>query len=77
MNKYRYTIGQMSVETLTLSDIPEGVDYETITFNQEVEQEVQPTQPIANDIVIDLLTKQVEAMSEEEKSDILQTLLTQ
>lgn len=75
MNKYRYTIGQMSVETLNLSDIPDGVNYETIT--QEVEQEVEITQPIANEIVIDLLTKQVETMSEEEKTDILQTLLTQ
>lgn len=75
MIKYKYTIGQMSIETLTLSDIPDGVDYETL--EQEVEQEVEPTLPIANEIVIDLLTKQVETMSEEEKSDILQTLLTQ
>jgi hypothetical protein len=77
MIKYRYTIGQMSVETLTLTDIPDGVDYETIAFEQEVNQEVEPTQPIANEIVIELLTKQVETMSEEEKTDILQTLLTQ
>jgi len=77
MTKYRYTIGQMSVETLNLNDIPEGVDYETITFEQEVEQEVEPTTPIVNEIVIDLLTKQVETMTEEEKTDILQTLLTQ
>lgn len=75
MNKYRYTIGQMSIETLNLSDIPDGVNYETIL--QEVEQEVEITEPIANEIVIDLLTKQVETMSEEEKTDILQTLLTQ
>jgi hypothetical protein len=77
MIKYKYTIGNTSIETLNLSDIPEGVDYETITFEQEVDQEVETTQPIANEIVIDLLTKQVEAMSEEEKTDILQTLLTQ
>jgi hypothetical protein len=77
MIKYRYTIGQMSVETLNLNDIPNGVDYETITFEQEVEQEVEPNTPIANEIVIDLLTKQVETMTEEEKTDILQTLLTQ
>ena len=77
MIKYKYTIGQMSVETLTLTDIPDGVDYETIAFEQEVEQEVEPTTPIANEIVIDLLTKQVETMTEEEKTDILQTLLTQ
>ena len=75
MNKYRYTIGQMSIETLNLNDIPDGVDYETIA--QEVEQEVETTTPIANEIVIDLLTKQVETMTEEEKTDILQTLLTQ
>jgi hypothetical protein len=77
MIKYRYTIGQMSIETLTLSDIPDGVDYETITFEQESELTEEPTLPIANEIVIDLLTKQVETMSEEEKTDILQTLLTQ
>jgi len=77
MIKYRYTIGQMSIETLTLSDIPDGVDYETITFEQESELLEEPTLPIANEIVIDLLTKQVETMSEEEKTDILQTLLTQ
>jgi hypothetical protein len=77
MIKYRYIIGQMSVETLTLTDIPNGVDYETITFEQESELLEEPTQPIANEIVIDLLTKQVETMSEEEKTDILQTLLTQ
>jgi len=77
MIKYRYTIGQMSVETLTLTEIPEGVDYETITFEQESEILEEPTLPIANEIVIDLLTKQVETMSEEEKTDILQTLLTQ
>ena len=77
MIKYRYTIGQMSVETLTLTDIPEGIDYETITFEQESEILEEPTLPIANEIVIDLLTKQVETMSEEEKTDILQTLLTQ
>ena len=77
MIKYRYTIGQMSVETLTLTDIPEGVDYETITFEQESEVTEEPTLPIANEIVIDLLIKQVETMTEEEKTDILQTLLTQ
>lgn len=77
MKKYRYTIGQMSVETLNLSDIPVGVDYETLAFEQEVEQEVEPTAPVANEIVIELLTKQVETMTEEEKTDILQTLLTQ
>jgi hypothetical protein len=77
MIKYRYTIGQMSVETLTLTDIPEGVDYETITFEIESEILEEPTLPIANEIVIDLLTKQVETMTEEEKTDILQTLLTQ
>ena len=77
MIKYRYTIGQMSVETLTLTDIPEGVDYETISFEIESEILEEPTLPIANEIVIDLLIKQVETMTEEEKTNILQTLLTQ
>jgi hypothetical protein len=48
--------------------------YENAT---EQQLEVEPTLPIANEIVIDLLTKQVETMSEEEKTDILQTLLAQ
>jgi hypothetical protein len=77
MIKYKYTIGQMSVETFNLNDIPEGVDYENINFEIESELLEEPTLPIANEIVIDLLTKQVETMSEEEKTDILQTLLTQ
>jgi hypothetical protein len=48
-------------------------------YENATEQEIleEPTLPIANEIVIDLLTKQVETMSEEEKTDILQTLLTQ
>ena len=74
MIKYRYTIGQMSVETLTLTDILEGVDYETITFEQEVEQEVTPTNLTVNEVIIDLVTKQVEVMSDAEKSELL-TLL--
>jgi hypothetical protein len=75
MIKYRYTIGQMSVETLTLTDIPEGVDYETITFEQEVEQEVTPTNLTVNEVIIDLVTRQVQVMSDEEKSELLQNLL--
>lgn len=50
--------------------------YENAT-SQEISEANTPTEPIANEIVIDLLTKQVETMSEEEKTDILQTLLTQ
>jgi hypothetical protein len=55
-------------------------DFENNNFYENAtEQELleEPTQPIANEIVIDLLTKQVETMTEEEKTDILQTLLTQ
>jgi hypothetical protein len=53
-------------------------DFENSNFYENAtEQEVEPTTPIANEIVIDLLTKQVETMTEEEKTDILQTLLTQ
>lgn len=51
----------------------------TTFYENATEQEIleEPTLPIANEIVIDLLTKQVETMTEEEKTDILQTLLTQ
>jgi hypothetical protein len=55
-------------------------NFENSTFYENAtEQEIleEPTLPIANEIVIDLLTKQVETMTEEEKTDILQTLLTQ
>jgi hypothetical protein len=55
-------------------------DFENSNFYENAnEQEIleEPTTPIANEIVIDLLTKQVEAMTEQEKTDILQTLLTQ
>lgn len=77
MIKYKYTIGNTSIETLTLTDIPNGVDYETITFEQEVEQEVTAPSLTVNEVIIDLVTKQVETMTEEEKTDILQTILTQ
>ena len=50
--------------------------YENATSQEISEASTQP-EPIANDIVIDLLTKQVETMTEQEKTDILQTLLTQ
>jgi hypothetical protein len=77
MIKYKYTIGNTSIETLNLNDIPEGVDYKTITFEQEVEQEVTAPSLTVNEVIIDLVTKQVETMTEEEKTDILQTILTQ
>jgi hypothetical protein len=74
MIKYKYTLGNQSIETLNLSDIPNGVDYETIEFEIEVEQEVTPPSLTLNEVIIDLVTKQVEVMSEEEKSELL-TLL--
>jgi hypothetical protein len=55
-------------------------DFQNSNFYENAtEQEIleEPTLPIANEIVIDLLTKQVETMTEEEKTGILQTLLTQ
>jgi hypothetical protein len=64
----------MSIETLTLSDIPDGVDYETIEFEIEVEQEVTAPSLTLNEVIIDLVTKQVQVMSDEEKSELL-TLL--
>jgi hypothetical protein len=58
-----------------LSDIPDGVDYETIEFEIEVEQEVTAPSLTLNEVIIDLVTKQVEVMSDEEKSELLQNLL--
>jgi hypothetical protein len=74
MIKYRYTIGNQSIETLNLSDIPQGLSYETIEFEIEVEQEIAPPSLTVNEVIIDLVTKQVQVMSDEEKSELL-TLL--
>jgi hypothetical protein len=45
-------------------------------FDTDYEITINDTSNVS-EIVVDLLTKQVETMSEEEKTDILQTLLTQ
>ena len=74
MIKYRYTIGNQTIETLNVNDIPEGLSFETIDFEIEVEQEVTPPSLTVNEVIIDLVTRQVEVMSEEEKSELL-TLL--
>lgn len=75
MIKYKYTIGNQTIECLNISEIPDGLSFETITFDEVAEAET-PTITPANDIVIDLLTKQVETMSEQEKANLLQNLLT-
>ena len=54
MIKYRYTLGNQSIETLNLNDIPQGILYETIEFEIEVEQEVTPPTLTVNEIIIDL-----------------------
>jgi hypothetical protein len=74
MIKYRYTIENQSIETLNLSDIPNGLSYETIDFEIEVEQEITAPSLTVNEVIIDLVTRQVEVMSDEEKSELL-TLL--
>jgi hypothetical protein len=74
MIKYRYTIENQSIETLNLNDIPDGLSYETIEFEIEVEQEATAPSLTVNEVIIDLVTKQVQVMSDEEKSELL-TLL--
>jgi hypothetical protein len=74
MIKYKFTIGNQTIETLNLTDIPQGLSFETIDFEIEVEQEVTPPTLTVNEVIIDLVTRQVEVMSEEEKSELL-TLL--
>ena len=74
MIKYKYTIENQTIETLNLSDVPQGLSFETIDFEIEVEQEVTPPSLTVNEVIIDLVTRQVEVMSEEEKSELL-TLL--
>lgn len=76
MIKYRYTLGNQSIETFNLNDIPQGILYETIEFEIEVAQEVTPPTLTVNEVIIDLVTKQVETMSEEEKNNLLQLLNT-
>ena len=74
MIKYRYTIGNQMIETLNLEDVPQGLFYETITFDEIVEVE-PPITPMVNDIIVDLIIKQIETMTEQEKVDLLQNLL--
>jgi hypothetical protein len=75
MIKYKYTIENQTIECLNLNEVPNGLTYETITF-EEVEEVETPIVTPANDIVIDLLIKQIETMSEQEKNDLLQNLLS-
>lgn len=74
MIKYRYTLGNTSIETLNLNDIPQGILYETIDFEIEVEQETTAPSTTVNEVIINLVTRQVEVMSDEQKSELL-TLL--
>ncbi len=74
MIKYKYTLGNQTIETLNLSEVPDGLSYETIEFEIEIEQEVTAPSLTLNEVIIDLVTKQVEVMSDEEKSELL-TLL--
>jgi hypothetical protein len=74
MIKYRYTLGNQSIETLNLNDIPQGLFYETIDFEIEVDQETTAPTLTVNEVIINLVTRQVEVMSDEEKSELL-TLL--
>jgi hypothetical protein len=74
MIKYRYTLGNQTIETLNLNDIPNGLSYETIEFEIEIEQEVTAPSLTVNEVIIDLVTKQVEVMSDEEKSELLNLL---
>lgn len=75
MIKYKYTIGNQTIECLNISEIPNGLTYETITFD-EVEEVEPPAQPLVNDILVDLIIKQIETMTEQEKNDLLQNLLS-
>ncbi len=42
MIKYRYTIENQSIETLDVNSIPQGLDFETIEFEIEVEKPEVP-----------------------------------
>ena len=75
MIKYKYTIENQTIECLNLNEVPNGLTYETITFDEVVEVD-PPSQPLVNDILVDLIIKQIETMTEQEKNDLLQNLLS-
>jgi hypothetical protein len=74
MIKYKYTLGNQTIETLNLNDIPDGLSFETIEFEIEVEQEATAPSLTVNEVIIDLVTRQVQVMSDEEKSELLNLL---
>ena len=76
MIKYKFTIGNQTIETLNVNDIPEGLSFETIDFEIEVQQEVIAPTLTVNEVIIDLVTRQVEVMTDEEKNYLLQNLLS-
>jgi hypothetical protein len=73
MIKYKYTIENQTIECLNLNEVPNGLTYETITFDEVVEEPNAPSLTV-NEVIIELVTRQVQVMSDEEKNELL-TLL--
>ncbi len=73
--KYELQNNQTSIDLLVTDNFIEPYyNFETQSF-YEGSQEQPPITPPISEIMIDLLTKQVETLSETEKSDLLQTIL--
>lgn len=73
--QYDLQDNQNSIDLLVTDNFIEPYyNFETKLFYEGSQEQVTPPPPI-KEIMIDLLTKQVETLSETEKSDLLQTIL--
>ena len=68
MIKYRYTIENQSIETIDLTTIPEGLDYEIIEIDEKVDIAFLINQALEIDLyytelISDLLRKHIEKLS--------------
>jgi hypothetical protein len=68
MIKYRYTIENQSIETIDLTSIPEGLDYEIIEIDETVDIAFLINQALEIDLyytelISDLLRKHIEKLS--------------
>jgi len=68
MIKYRYTIGNQMIETLDVNEVPQGLDYETIEYEEVdsqtylIEQALEIDSHYTN-LISDLLRKHIEKLN--------------
>lgn len=58
--KYRYKLGESDIETMVLSEVPQGVNYETIDFEIEVFNKLVPLEVAFWRIIIILKLENLE-----------------